>query len=156
MRHMPEDKWVKVVVALEQDEEGYPPAAYENLWASPVGEGLFRIANIPFFAKSIALGDIVSAVPEQGLLCFKEVVQPSGHSTLRLIIYKEAEVPSSIEHFTRLGCESERSHIPGLIALDVPPTVSLATLKQELDSGHAQGRWDYEEACLAQPLGDEA
>lgn len=152
MHHTPDGNWVKVVVALEQDEEGYPPAGYENLWASPVEEGRFRIANIPFFAKSIALDDIVSAVPEQGLLSFKEVVQPSGHSTLRLIIYNEAEVPSIIEHFTRLGCESERSHIPGLIALDVPPTVSLAVLKQELDSGHAQQRWDYEEACLGQSL----
>jgi len=148
---MSDGNWVKVVVALEQDEEGYPPAGYENLWATLVEDGLFRIANIPFFAKSIALGDIVSAISEQGLLCFKEVVRPSGHSTLHLIVYKEAEVSSIIEHFTRLGCESERSHIPGLIALDVPPSVSLATLKQELDSGHAQNRWDYEEACLGQP-----
>ena len=152
MRHTPDGSWVKVAVALEKDEEDYPPAGYENLWAMPAGEGLFRIANIPFFARSIALGDIVSAVPEQGLLCFKEVIQPSGHSTLRLIVYDEAEVTSIIEHFTQLGCESERSHIPGLIALDVPPSISLAILKQELDAGHTQERWDYEEACLGQPV----
>jgi hypothetical protein len=106
------EKWVKVVVALEKDD--YPPADHENLWAVPMGEGCFRIDNIPFFAKSIALGDIVSAVPdEQGLLQFKEVVRPSGHSTPRLIIFDEAQVSSVLEQFTRLGCTSERSHIPG-------------------------------------------
>jgi hypothetical protein len=152
VRHTPEGNWVKVVVALEKEEEDYPPAAYENLWATPMGEGLFRICNIPFFARSIALGDVVSAVPEQGLLCFREVVQPSGHSTLRLMVYDEAQVPAILEHFHQLGCDSERSHIPGLIALDVPPAVSMAALKQELESGFTQERWDYEEACLGQPV----
>jgi hypothetical protein len=141
---------VKVVVALEKDEDDYPPADYENLWAVPVGEGLFRIDNIPFFAQSIALGDIVAASPEEGLLRFKGVVQPSGHSTVRLIIYDEPEVPKILEHFNQLGCESERSHIPGLIALDVPTSISWSVIQRELEAGHAQARWDYEEACLGQ------
>jgi hypothetical protein len=141
---------VKVVVPLEKDEDDYPPADYENLWAVPVGEGLFRIDNIPFFAQSIALGDIVAASPEEGLLRFKEVVQPSGHSTVRLILYDEAEVPKVLEHFKQLGCDSERSHIPGLIAIDVPPSISWASIQWELETGHSQERWDYEEACLGQ------
>jgi hypothetical protein len=145
-----DDSHVKVVVALEKDEDDYPPADYENLWAVPVGEGLFRIDNIPFFAHSIALGDIVAASPEQGLLRFKEVVQPSGHSTVRLILYDAAEVPKVREHFKQLGCESERSHIPGLIAFDVPPSVSWAVIQRELEAGYVQERWDYEEACLGQ------
>ena len=145
-----DDNHVKVVVALEKDEDDYPPADYENLWAVPVGEGLFQIDNIPFFAQSIALRDIVAASPEEGLLRFKEVVQPSGHSTVRLILYDEAEVPKVLERFKQLGCESERSHIPGLIAFDVPPSVSWAVIQKELEAGHAQERWDYEEACLGQ------
>lgn len=150
MPDMRDGNWTRVVVALEKDEDDYPPADYENLWTLPVGDGLFRVGNIPFFARSIALGDIVSAVPEHQLLRFKEVVQPSGHSTIRLIIYNEAEVPSVIEHFKRLGCEIERSHISGLIALDVPPSVPLAKLKNEFELGRTQDRWDYEEACLGQ------
>jgi hypothetical protein len=146
---------VKVVVALEKDEDDYPPADYENLWAVPVGQGLFRIDNIPFFAQSIALGDIVAASPEEGFLHFKEVVQPSGHSTVRLIIYDKAEVPKVIEHFKQLGCESEGSHIPGLIAFDVPPSVSWTVIQRELEAGHMQERWDYEEACLGHLNGDE-
>lgn len=141
---------VKVVVALEKDADDYPPADYENLWAVPVGEGLFRVDNIPFFARSIALGDLVVASPEEGLLRFKEVVQPSGHSTVRIILYDEAETPTVLERFKQLGCATERSHIPGLIALDVPPSISWTDIQQELEAGHAQERWDYEEACLGQ------
>lgn len=140
--------WVKVAIKLEKDEDDYPPADYENLWAIPVGEGLFRIENIPFFAKSIALGDVVSAGLEEGLLRFKEVVRASGHSTIRLIIYDEAEVSSVLEQFRHMGCTSEKSHIPGLVALDVPRSVALEALQQVLDSGMEQERWDYEEACL--------
>ncbi|MDC0711105.1 DUF4265 domain-containing protein [Stigmatella sp. ncwal1] len=152
MRESQDGDRVKIVVALERDEDDYPPVEYENLWSTPVGKGLFRVDNIPFFAHSIALGDLVAATPEGGALRFKEVVQASGHSTLRLIVYDEAEVPKILEHFRQKGCLSERSHIPGLIALDVPPAVSLAGLQRELELGQAQERWDYEEACIGQPI----
>lgn len=60
-----EEHYVKIIIPLEQDEDGYPPAGSERLWAVQVGEGLFRVANIPFFTRGIGLGDIVSAVPEE-------------------------------------------------------------------------------------------
>jgi hypothetical protein len=143
------DDRVKVVVKLEKDEDDYPPADYEGLWALPVGEGLFQIDNVPFFARGLAYGDIVSATVEQQELRFQEVVRPSGHSTLRLIIYDEKDIPSVREFLEELGCAIERSHIPGLISVDVPPTVSLSVLRKTLDEGEAQERWGYEEACLA-------
>lgn len=140
---------VKVVVKLEKDEDDYPPADYEGLWARPLGEGLFQIDNVPFFAKGIAWGDIVSASELEQELRFLAVVRPSGHSTLRLLINDEKDVPSVKALLEKLGCAIERSHIPGLISVDVPPTVPMTTLKSVLDDGEAQGRWGYEEACLA-------
>jgi hypothetical protein len=145
------DDRVKVVVKLEKDEDDYPPADYEGLWARPLGEGLFQIDNVPFFARSIANGDVVSASHMEQQLRFLEVVKPSGHSTLRLIIHDEDDVPAVKALLEELGCSIERSHIPGLISVDVPPTVSMATLKPVLDEGEAQERWGYEEACLASP-----
>ncbi|HEX5751251.1 MAG TPA: DUF4265 domain-containing protein [Archangium sp.] len=143
------DGRVKIVFKLEKDEDDYPPLDYEGLWALPVGEGLFQIDNVPFFARGIAHGDIVSAAPEQRELRFREVVRPSGHSTLRLIIYDEKDIPSVRALLQEMGCSIEQSHIPGLISVDVPPTVSLAVLRTALDEGEAQERWGYEEACLA-------
>ncbi|HYO58478.1 DUF4265 domain-containing protein [Archangium sp.] len=143
---------VKVVFKLEKDEDDYPPADYESLWAIPVEEGLFQIDNIPFFAQEVALGDVVSAVSEGGELRFQKVVRPSGHSTLRLIIYDKGEVPAVRKLLEERGCASEGSHIPGLISVDVPPSVSLAMLRPMLDEGEAQERWGYEEACLGGPV----
>jgi hypothetical protein len=139
---------VKMLVHLEQDEDGYPPTTEESLWAIPLEEGLFQVDNTPFFAWDLALGDVVAADPKEGVWRFREVVRRSGHATLRLIIYDVAEVPSAIERFTRLGCLSERSHIPGLIALDVPPSTPWAEVKRLLVEGEANERWGYEEACL--------
>lgn len=140
---------VKIVVKLERDEDGYPPADYEGLWALPVGDGLFRIDNVPFFARGIAWGDIVSATVEQQELRFIHVVRASGHSTLRLIIHDAKELPSVSWFLEQQGCAIERSHIPGLISVDVPPAASIDSLRKTLDEGEAQDRWGYEEACLA-------
>jgi hypothetical protein len=152
MGSMNTDEMVKVVFKLEKDEDDYPPADYESVWALPVGEGLFQIDNIPFFATEIAIGDVVSAIHDGGELRFQKVVQPSGHSTLRLIIYDKSEVPTVRRLLEERGCTSEGSHIPGLISVDVPPSVSLAELRAMLDEGEAQERWGYEEACLASPV----
>jgi hypothetical protein len=137
-----------MLVHLEQDEDGYPPTTEESLWVLPMGEGLFQVDNIPFFAWELALGDVVTAEPERGMWRFKKVVRRSGHATLRLIIYDVVEVPVVIERFAKLGCLSERSHIPGLIALDVPPSTSWTEVKQLLTEGEAEERWGYEEAYL--------
>ena len=139
---------VKISIALEKDEDDYPPADFESLWAISLGGGLYKVENIPFFAMGIALGDVVSAKPEQGFLRFKDVVQPSRHKTMRVIIYDKREVPAARELLKKQGCDVEQSHIPGLISVDVPPAVSLPELRQILDEGEAQERWGYEEAWL--------
>jgi hypothetical protein len=145
------EQHVKILFELERDEEGYPPASVETLWAIKAGDGLFKIDNIPFFVYGIAVDDIVSAVPEEGVFRFKEVVHPSGHSTLRVVVYDQAEVSAARELFKQLGCSTELSHLPRLFAVDVPPSVSLDTLREVLDAGKRQDRWGYEEACLAEP-----
>ncbi len=142
---------VKLLFELEQDEDGYPPASAETLWSVQVGEGLFKIDNVPFFVFGIAVDDVVSAVPEEGVFRFKDVVQPSGHSTLRVVVYDPSDVPAVHALFKQMGCSTEQSHLPRLIAIDVPPSVSLDELKRVLDSGREQERWGYEEACLAEP-----
>lgn len=145
------EQHVKILFRLEQDEDGYPPASAETLWAIKVGEGLFKIDNIPFFVTEIAVGDVVSAEREDGMLRYKEVVQPSGHSTYRVIVYNHDEVSAVHGTFKQMGCSTEQSHLRGLIAIDVPPSIARDELKRVLEAGREQDRWDYEEACLAQP-----
>ena len=150
MKDTGSERHVKVFFQFEQDEDGYPPATVESLWALPKDEGLFQLDNIPFFATGVALGDIVSATEEKGVLRFQEVIQPSGHSTLRVAISKVADVPAVRVLFEQKGCSVEQSHLPRLIAVDVPPSIPLESLHPVLEAGREQGRWDYEEACLAE------
>jgi hypothetical protein len=143
---------VKVFFELQQDEDGYPPVTCESIWATSVGDGLYRLDNIPFFARGIAYEDIVSAVPrEDGTLGFVEVVRPSGHSTLRVIAYDAARAPALRRELESLGCDTEQSHIPNLFAVDVPPSVSLDEVRRLLEAEDASEHWEYEEACLERP-----
>lgn len=144
---------VKLIVPLEKEEDDYPPVEYEELWSTPMGEGRFRVENIPFFAKGLARGDIVLAVAEDEVLRLQEVVEASGHSTLRLLVKDEDSVPEVVERFEHLGCDTEVT-FGKLVALDVPPSVSLDDVREKLDLGDAQSQWEYEEACIFQP--DEA
>ena len=145
------EQYVKLLFDLEQDEEGYPPASAETLWGIRVGDGLFKIDNIPFFAMGVAVNDVVSAQPEEGVFRYKEVVHSSGHSTIRVVVYDPVAVPAARELFHQLGCATEQSHLPRLFAIDVPPSVSLEKVRQVLDSGKEEEQWGYEEACLASP-----
>ncbi|HYO56854.1 DUF4265 domain-containing protein [Archangium sp.] len=140
---------VKIFFELQQDEDGYPPVTCESMWATPLGDRLYRLGNIPFFARGVAYEDVVSAVPQDdGTLGFIEVVHPSGHSTLHVIVYEASEVPALRHELEALGCDTELSHIPNLFAVDVPPSVSLDAVRRLLEAGNASERWEYEDACL--------
>ncbi len=130
----------------------YPPVKCESVWAMPVESGLYRLDNIPFFARGVAYADVVSAIKkDDGTLGFVDVVQPSGHSTLRVIAYEESDAPVLRRKLEELGCDTEQSHIANLFAVDVPPSVSLEAVQHLLGENGASERWEYEEACLLDP-----
>jgi hypothetical protein len=131
---------------LTQDEDGYPPASGETLWATALGDGAYRVDNIPFFATGVSLGDVVEAEMIEGLPTFARVRHRGGHATLRVAVVEVSTVPELRSSVEALGCTSELSHLPRLVSIDVPPSASLETLRKYLAAGSGQGRWDYEEA----------
>jgi hypothetical protein len=149
---------VKVQFDVVRDDAGYPPATSEMLWAVPLGPTHFRLDNIPFFVCGVSCFDVVEVVEEvAGHFKFRRLLEPSGHSTLRVIFYNQESDPRFLgervqelsNKFRTLGCSSEISHIPGLISVDVPPGLAVANVRVILDAGVARGVWDYEEATLA-------
>jgi hypothetical protein len=56
--------FVKVCFRLEQDEDGWPPAGSEGLWAAPLGGDVYRIDNTPWFARNVAADDVFLAEPD--------------------------------------------------------------------------------------------
>ncbi|HMS08530.1 MAG TPA: DUF4265 domain-containing protein [Pyrinomonadaceae bacterium] len=141
-------KQYKVLFRLEQDEDGYPPNEWESLWATRDIRGFFIIDNIPFFVNGISCGDTVVAIERDGIYYFESIEKESGNSVLRVIVFEQKDVSDLRENLRGLGCESEQSHIPQLISIEVPESVSLDDVLAYLDEGESDGRWEYETASL--------
>lgn len=65
----------------------------ETLWATPLGNDLYRLENSPWFAYGVSFRDVVRARPdyEGGFPVFETVVEKSGNRTLRLLLDPPAE-----------------------------------------------------------------
>ncbi len=148
---------VKVGFKLDRDQDDYPPADWEWMWASRVSDSTFKIDNSPFFAKGVSAGDIVAAEQTSGGLVFRDLVQPSGHSTVRVVVLRgdrnEGQVQALVaelrESLKALGGSTELSHLPNLFSVDIPPEVDYSSISAFLSRKEADGILEYEEACLA-------
>ena len=139
------DQKVKVIFRLERDEDGYPPEDVESLWGLRCADGV-EIDNVPWFVKGVSLGDVVSVVQaSDGVLEFERVLRRSGHSTYRILLLdQEARaLERTIAELTAMGLGVEED--AGLLAVDVPPTVSLNSFTKHLLVGVRSGRWEAEE-----------
>lgn len=145
MSTLPSERHVKVTLKLEDGGESHE---LESVWAVPERSG-FRLDNIPFYAKHVAFSDVLSAVPdEDGLLRCTGVAIASGHSTVRLWFASEADVQQIRDELRAMGCASELD-LSRLVAVDVPPEVSYATVRSYLDGRELAGVLEYEEGCIA-------
>lgn len=144
-------KYVKVLFRLQKDGDGYPPAEVESLWGFLRSEGV-ELDNVPFFAKGVALGDVVKVekAPD-GALEFRSVVRRAGHSTYRILLLKKhPEDPRpTMAELIALGLSVEED--AGLLAVDVPPDVSLDSIRGYLFQAMDSGRWEVDEAHRAGP-----
>jgi hypothetical protein len=137
----PIEIWVKV----DRDASGYPSTQeWEQLYAWPTGSG-FRIDNVPFFAKNIAVGDTVSAIKtDKEWYMFDRVLTRGGHSTFRIWLSERA-VPSRdavMQHIRELGGQTELT-LERLIAIDAPPK-NEPEVWDYLSAGREIGEWDLQ------------
>src|SRR5262245_43200695 len=136
---------VKVFFSLEQDEDGYPPVTVESMWAVKREDG-YELDNIPFYARSIAHGDLLAVRrDEDGLLWYDHRIKPSRHSTVRLLLAREEDVSAARERLHEMGCTSEVADVTRLVAVDIPPTVDYEKMRRFFEEGEAEGRFEYEE-----------
>jgi hypothetical protein len=124
-----------------------PDNEIETPWAEQVGDGLFRLDNMPFFAYGISADDIVEASPteNEGMFRFERVVRPSGNRTVRVIFEEgrsatDADGQAMFERLVQLGAEYEGAN-PSYVVVTVPPATDLSAvtaLFTELGL-----RWEY-------------
>lgn len=118
----------------------------ETLNAERVGPDLYRIHNIPFFADSVSLLDVVTARTDaDGMLRFESTVSKSGHRTLRCRVASQGEHPNQMAGLPEalaargVGCEGSSG---GFMSLDIPPAVAIdEVIEVLLNAG-----WDWEHA----------
>lgn len=141
---------VKITFALEQDEDGYPPYAVENLWAIQRADG-YEVDNIPWYAKGIACGDLVAAKPDgDGPLAFERVLRRGGNSTLRVWL-SAAAVEKCQQLRQAIEAAGATSELNGtrFLSVDVPPG-AVSAVWAYLEDGENRGYWEFEVGYLAE------
>jgi len=142
---------IKIEFALERDDDGYPPADTETLWAKLRYDGHFELDSIPFFVREVSLGDVVEASGNGEVRRFRRVIEPSGHSTLHVIVFDATKMDGVRKALRELGCESELSHVAELVAVDVPPDISVDEVTRYLDEKEADNELEYQTGALRHP-----
>jgi hypothetical protein len=135
-------------VALVYAEETEPPTYQVEMVDAVREEGGYRLASIPFFAKHIALNDVIAVETHEGVHYFEELLHASGHSVIRVLFSADLERKSGTAALEQLGAVAFRYADSLLVAFDVPPHVDYAPIQHFLASGEKQQQWDYQEACL--------
>ncbi|HLO97793.1 MAG TPA: DUF4265 domain-containing protein, partial [Fimbriimonas sp.] len=99
----------KVRISTTRDRE----TEHETLWATSLGNDLYKLDNSPFYAYDVSWEDVVRAVKIEGsgVVQFQEVVKRSGNKTIR-IIFDEPLVPGNASQrvadaLVKMGCSYE-------------------------------------------------
>lgn len=130
---MNEDKLEKIHIDLPN----HWAIGGESFWATPLGDDLFRLENVPFYAYGINFLDIVKATSEsnESIPEIREIVKLSGHSTFRVFFeknidrQKQEEILNSMK---KLTISYERaSEI--YFSLDMQPSGNYQAVFERLD-----------------------
>lgn len=147
-------KMAKIRFRLDRDEDGWPPAESEGVWAEPLGNNRYRVDNTPWFIRGTSAEDIVQALPDDdGVLWFSETLVQGGHQTIRIIPREDGPLNGDrqavLDAFAPLNISGEGlSDQLRIVALDVGPDADVAAVKQLCVDGEADGRWYHEEGSV--------
>ena len=122
----------------------------ESLWCIPDG-GYYIIDNIPIIAKRISLGDTIRAEYdiEDRAYYFDDFLAVSGNTTVRIFLEEVGLIESIRKELDHFGCESEVLTQRKIVAVNIPKEINYKPIKDYLDRGEQEHRWQYEESCLA-------
>lgn len=147
---------VRVRFQIVRDGSGWPPAESEGLWAQRVGASTFRLDNTPWFVNGVAAGDEVEAVSDaEGNWWFSGLVSRGDRMVVRVIPRRDGPLEGDrmrvVEIFHALGVSAEQMESPvSMVALDIGPEADHGRVKRLLSQGEADGRWYFDEGCVAE------
>jgi hypothetical protein len=128
----------------------------ESLWATPLGNDLYRIENVPFFAYGLNFLDVVLATADSEELKpeVRKVISASGHRTYRVMFPAEVNREKQIELLETLEqYEASFERADGNnVAIDIKPTGDHISIYDLLDSYEEKGLLSFE-TCEARSEG---
>ena len=127
----------------------------ESMWAKPLGNDLYQIQNIPFFAYGLNYLDIVKVDSSDETIkpVVLEVVEPSGFMTLRIVFMDGFEEQAQSELFNELmqfKIEIERDN-ENYVALSIEPEGHYDAVYEKLSEFESKGVLEFE-TCEAREL----
>jgi hypothetical protein len=120
----------------------------EGMWAKSLGNDLYEIRNIPFYAYGLNFSDVVRAVqpaPDKKPVV-AELVRSSGHRTLRVSFsdsLPESDRPDLLHSLKELKAFYEGAN-KRFFAIDVEPEGDYGAVCDRLSDWEAQGLLEYE------------
>ena len=128
----------------------------ESMWATHLGNDLYRIENVPFYAYGLNFLDIVHATPDsdETIPEIRKVVNPSGHRTYRVIFSqethrdKQSELLESLMEFEATYERADKT----LVAVDIKPSGDHLAVYDQLDKYADEGYLGFE-TCEARVEG---
>ncbi|MHB8462642.1 MAG: DUF4265 domain-containing protein [Vulcanimicrobiaceae bacterium] len=145
---------VKLGIRLDcitmDDGTQWPPYEREWLWAELVSDTQYRVKNVPFYAFHLALDDVVSTSPDNGLKgrrLFETVIARSGFSTFRAVAYTDIGDPTAEQFFDALaemGCTLEGDQTTGVRAIGSPPILDSDVILALLQEAEREGILTFE------------
>jgi len=96
---------------------------FEQIWTKQLGDGLFEVCCILFFAYDLALGDVVRADPH-GDCVIQSVERRSGHGVVRIAVKRPEE--SEVMHARLHDLLGRLEYLcewfaPGYVAVNLEP-----------------------------------
>jgi hypothetical protein len=128
----------------------------ESMWATPLGNDLFKVENIPFYAYGLNFHDIVRAIPDsEGQISeIRALVEPSGHRTFRVFFQKNisrGKQEEILDLLSVLTVSYERAN-EIYFSLDVQPEGSYQAVFDKLDELMEEDILEFE-TCEARSEG---
>ena len=145
-------EYVKIRFPLEAHEEGFPPVTVEILNARLVNEGIAKIDNVPFFAESIAMGDLVLCKPteNEGVYDFERVVENGSSKSVSIIFIDESCKEDLYQYFKAHNCYCEYGEFGAfhMLAVSIPFSVEYSKISSHLEKLEVLNQISFAELCL--------
>jgi hypothetical protein len=123
----------------------------EGLWARQVGEDLYELEDVPFFAYGLNRRDLVRTKRRSRLV--REVVRWRGHTTFRMV-FRDAGTParhrSLLDELVAMKV-SAATWTDDFFALDAPPDSDVDALHEHLERLEAEDLLGFETCEARRP-----